>query len=126
MSRDKDVDSKVTTTAPNHASSVEAVGFVAGDCESKKRVERKERGEGETKGKRNLSGMEGQLGNVVAISFLGKSPNSCSVNAASLLGQKPNKRRGSASLCPHICVLVFTGRLGGGRDWGVKQFLRFF
>jgi hypothetical protein len=59
---------------------------------SEESVEREKEEEEETKGKRNLSCLEGHFGKVVAISILGKSPDSCSLNARPSSRSKTGQR----------------------------------
>jgi hypothetical protein len=88
MSRNKDVDSKATTAAPGHTWSANVVQAAARNYEYGESVERREGEEEETKEKRNLSWSGGQSGKVVAISFLGRSPDSHSANARPLSSVK--------------------------------------
>lgn len=83
-------------------------------------------GGGETKGKRNLRGWEGQLGKAVAISFLGKSPDSCSVNARPLHPVRNRKDDGQRRSVLKFETLLSSKGWGMVRDWDIGQFWRFF
>ena len=128
MSRDEDVGSKVGNAVPNHTPSVDVDGADAGNREDEGSVEREEGDEEGTKGKK-----ESQLvGGTPVTSAGGRdllfrkvSRLWLSQRAASLLGQKSNRRRGSASFCPHTCILVFTESSGGGRGRNIRCFPRF-
>ena len=109
------------TAAPSQAPSVDLVGGVADDSKGEECVE-EEVEEEETKRESILSWWEGQFGKVVAISFLGNSPDSCSVDARSPSSVKPNRQRGPASSCPQISVLVSLHGLG---EVGVETSDRF-
>ena len=110
MSRDKRRRLKSHYYAPGRTLSVNVVGVVAVDVKDEKRVEEEEGQEEETKGKRILSWLEGQFGKVVAISFLGKSPDSRSANARPLSSVKNRKddgggQRRRVSSNSHPCLL---------------------
>ena len=70
-----------TAATPGQTPSVNVVGVVSSDGKHEEGVENEGEEEEERKGRGFLSWWEGQLGKVVAISFLGKSPDSCTVNA---------------------------------------------
>lgn len=87
---------------PGQALRVNVVGVVAVGGENKESVEG-EKEEEKTKEKEDSRWLEGQLGKVVVISFLGKSPDSCSVNARPLSSSKTEETRGGE----HRSVLKF-------------------
>lgn len=125
MSRDKDVNSKITAT-PSRRPSINVVDLVAGDGEGGKGREGR-KGRRGCKGEGNLSWLEGHFGKVVAISILGKSPDSCSVNARPLFSVK--NRTGDEdqrSFALELVYLSSSKAWGAGRGYGIQQFLRFF
>ena len=101
-----------TTTGPGQTPSVGVVGVASSDGKHGEGVEEEREG-GRDERERVLSWWEGQLGKVVAISFLGKSPDSCSVNArppTSVKNRRDDKGQGrcvSSNLRP--CLLPGTG-----------------
>ena len=94
MSRDKDVDSEPLLPPPVKRRRL--ISLTSSPAMAKvRRMSRRKRAERKKQKERGFSaGGEGQLGKVVTISFLGKSPDSCSVDARSPLRQNRTNNEG--------------------------------
>ena len=124
MPRDKDVDSVPLLQLPVKPRRL--ISLAASPTTAKARSVSRRRWRRKRQRESILSWWEGQFGKVVAISFLGNSPDSRSVDARSPSSVKPNRQRGPASSCPQISVLVSLHGLG---EVGVEtsdKFCEFF
>jgi len=97
-----------TTAAPGQAPSVDVVGGVPSDGKHEEGVgeEGEERKKQKGEGSQLVGGSARQGGRNLL--FRKVSRLLLSQRAASFLRQKPKRGRGSASLCPQTCVLVFS------------------
>ena len=113
VARQKDVDSKATTAAPYRTPGLGVVGVVAGDSKDERSVEEEEKKERERKGQEDseLVGGSARQGGRDLL-FRKVSRFSPSQRAASLLCQKPKRRRRLAR-----CVLKFVS-LSSPEDQG--------
>lgn len=127
MSRDKNVNSKATTAAPGHTPSVDIVELVAGmmNLWGKRREESERRGRNKREGESQLVGGSPRQG-CRDLHFRKVSKLLLSQRATALLGQKPNRRQGSAPFCPKFVCLSSPGSRGEVEAEVFSNFCAFF